>query len=170
MEAVATGGAARISSEAAKGIFQEAKRHIRYVIFYQRYLKNFEDKLQKLIEKRSSLHQDIVVAERNVEKIKPDVQGWCHRVDKTIAEEETNKVKVFQVKAEDKCFFGLCPSIKSRYRFSRKVEKDATTFDDLIKECQFNGVGYRDVPEATVHTDFETLSQGRSFSAISWSL
>ncbi|GMI79279.1 hypothetical protein HRI_001597200 [Hibiscus trionum] len=170
MEAVATGGAARISSEAAKGIFQEAKRHIRYVIFYQRYVKNFEDKLQKLIEKRSSVQQDIVVAERNVEKIKPDVQGWCDRVDKVIVEEE-DKVKDLQVKAKNKCFFGVCPSIKSRYRLSSKAEEDATTFDDLIKECQFDRVGYRDVPEATVHTEFVTFdSRKKVFNDIIESL
>ncbi|GMI79278.1 hypothetical protein like AT4G27220 [Hibiscus trionum] len=170
MDPIAVGGAARISSEAAKGIFQEAKRHIRYAIFYQRYVKNFEDKLQKLIEKRSSVQQDIVVAERNVEKIKPDVQGWCDRVDKVIAEEE-DKVKDLQLKAKNKCFFGVCPSIKSRYRLSSKAEEDATTFDDLIKECQFNGVGYRDVPEATVHTDFETFkSREKLFSDIMESL
>ncbi|KAK9017039.1 hypothetical protein V6N11_079526 [Hibiscus sabdariffa] len=113
MEAITTGAAANISSEAAKGIFHKAKRHIRYVIFYQRYVDKFEDKLKKLIEKRSSVQQDIVVAERNVEKIKADVQGWCDRVDKLIPEAETNKVKDLQVKAENKYFFGLCPSIKS---------------------------------------------------------
>ncbi|KAK8508866.1 hypothetical protein V6N12_034968 [Hibiscus sabdariffa] len=171
MEAIATGAAANVSSETTKGIFQEATRHMRYVVFYQRYVKNFEDKLKKLIEKRSSVHQDIVVAERNVEKIKADVQGWCHRVDEVIAEEETYKVKDLQVKAKNKCLFGLCPSIKSRYRLSRKAEEDATTFDDLIKECQFDRVGYRDVPEAILHSDFETFkSREKVFNDILESL
>ncbi|KAK8508819.1 hypothetical protein V6N12_034921 [Hibiscus sabdariffa] len=172
MEAIATGAAANVSSEAAKGIFQEAIRHIRYVIFYQRYVDKFEDKLQKLIEKRSSVQQDIVVAERNVEKIKADVQGWCERVDKLIPEEE-DKVKDLQVKAKNKCFSSLCtrPSIKSRYRLSRKAEEDAAIFNELIKECQFDRVGYRDVPQLIVHTDFETFKSRESvFSDIMESL
>ncbi|KAE8675352.1 Cc-nbs-lrr resistance-like protein [Hibiscus syriacus] len=156
MDPIAAGAAANISSETAKGIFHEAKRHIRYVISYQRYVKNFEEKLQKLIEKRSRLQQDIVVAERNVEKIKADVQGWCGRVDKVIAEKK-DKVDDLQVKANNKCFFGLCPNIKSRHRLSRKAEEDAATFDELIKDCQFNGVGYRDVPQLIVDTDFEAF-------------
>ncbi|KAK9017048.1 hypothetical protein V6N11_079535 [Hibiscus sabdariffa] len=83
--------------------------------------------------------------ERNVEKIKADVQCWCNRVDTVIPEEE-NRVKDLQVRAKNKCFFGLCRNIKSHYQLSRKADEDATTFDDLIEECQFNGVGYRDVP------------------------
>ncbi|KAE8695439.1 Detected protein of confused Function [Hibiscus syriacus] len=155
MEAIATGAAANISSETAKGIFHEAKRHIRYVVFYQRYVKNFEDKLQKLMDKRSSVQQDIFVAERNVQKIKADVQGWCDRVDKVIAEEE-DKVDDLQVKA-NKCFFGFCPNIKSRHKLSRKAEEDAAAFDELVKECQFSSVGYRDLPQPIVGTDFESF-------------
>ncbi|XP_039010173.1 probable disease resistance protein At4g27220 isoform X2 [Hibiscus syriacus] len=156
MEAIATGAAANISSETAKGIFHEAKRHIRYVVFYQRYVKNFEDKLQRLIDKRSSVQQDIVVAERNVQKIKADVQGWCHRVDKVIAEDQ-HKVDDLQVKANNKCFFGFCPNIKSRHKLSRKAEEGAATFDELIKECEFSSVGYHDLPQPIVDTDFEAF-------------
>ncbi|KAE8675357.1 Detected protein of confused Function [Hibiscus syriacus] len=170
MEAIATGAAANISSETAKGIFHDAKRHIRYVVFYQRYVKNFEDKLQRLIDKRSSVQQDIVVAERNVQKIKADVQGWCDRVDKVIAEEE-DKVKDLQVKAINKCFFGFCPNIKCRHKLSRKAEEDAAAFDELIKECQFNSVGYHDLPQLIVDTNFEAFqSRERVFNDIMESL
>ncbi|KAL4376445.1 hypothetical protein GQ457_02G035290 [Hibiscus cannabinus] len=70
-----------------------------------------------------------------------------------------------------KCFSGLCPNIKSRYRLSRKAEEAATTFDDLIKESQFDRVGYLDVPEAILHTDFETFkSREKLFNDIMDSL
>ncbi|KAK8508811.1 hypothetical protein V6N12_034913 [Hibiscus sabdariffa] len=171
MEAVATGAAANVSSEAAKGIFQEAIRHIRYVIFYQKYVEKFEEKLKKLIEKRTSVQQDVNAAKRNGEKIKADVQGWRKRVDKVIAEEEVNKVKDLKLKAESNCFFGLCPSIKSRHKLSRKAEEAATTFDVLINECQFGCVGYRDVPEPILHTDFQTFkSREKLFNDIMDSL
>ncbi|KAL4377872.1 hypothetical protein GQ457_02G035330 [Hibiscus cannabinus] len=170
MEAFATGGATNVSSEAAKGIFYEAKRHIRYVITCKKYVKKFEEKHETLIAKRTSVQQDVDVAERNGEKIKADVLDWRNRVDKAIIEEE-KKLKALEVKAKNKCFFGLCPGIMSRYRLSRKAEEEATTFGDLIKECQFDRVGYRDVPEATVHTEFVTFdSRKKVFNDIMESL
>ncbi|KAK8484120.1 hypothetical protein V6N12_065938, partial [Hibiscus sabdariffa] len=90
--------------------------------------------------------------------------------DKLITEEE-KEVKDLRVKARNKCFFGLCPRIMSRHRLSRKAEEDATTFDDLIKECQFDRVGYRDVPEVILPTDFETFkSREKLFNDIMESL
>ncbi|TYH46128.1 hypothetical protein ES332_D11G314300v1 [Gossypium tomentosum] len=156
MDAIGTGAAANVSSEAAKGIFHQVKRHIRYVIFYQKLVDKFEQKHWTLIAKRTSVQQDVDVAERNGEKIKADVLDWRHRVEKVVTEKE-KKVKDLEVKAKTKCFFGLCPNIKSRYQLSRKAEEAAATFDELIKDCQFERVGYSDVPEPVVHTDFEAF-------------
>ncbi|TYI57734.1 hypothetical protein E1A91_D11G302200v1 [Gossypium mustelinum] len=156
MEAIGTGAAANVCSEAAKGIFHQVKRHIRYVIFYQKIVDKFEQKHGTLIAKRTSVQQDVDVAERNGEKIKADVLDWRHRVEKVVTEKE-KKVKDLEVKAKTKCFFGLCPNIKSRYQLSRKAEEAAATFDELIKDCQFERVGYPDVPEPVVHTDFEAF-------------
>ncbi|MBA0788152.1 hypothetical protein Gotri_027165, partial [Gossypium trilobum] len=156
MEAIGTGAAANVSSEAAKGIFHQVKRHIRYVIFYQKMVDKFEQKHRTLIAKRTSVQQDVDVAERNGEKIKADVLDWRHRVEKVVTEKE-KKVKDLEVKAKTKCFFGLCPNIKSRYQLSRKAEEAAATFAELIKDCQFERVGYHDVPGPIVHPDFEAF-------------
>ncbi|TYG47127.1 hypothetical protein ES288_D11G313200v1 [Gossypium darwinii] len=156
MEPIGTGATANVCSEAAKGIFHQVKRHIRYVIFYQKIVDKFEQKHWTLIAKRTSVQQDVDVAERNGEKIKADVLDWRHRVEKVVTEKE-KKVKDLEVKAKTKCFFGLCPNIKSRYQLSRKAEEAAATFDELIKDCQFERVGYPDVPEPVVHTDFEAF-------------
>ncbi|OMO62370.1 Ribosomal protein S7e [Corchorus capsularis] len=160
MDPILAGAAANLSSEAAKGIFEEIKRHIRYVIIYKKNVEKFEERHKMLIAKRTSVQQEIDVAQRNVEKIKADVEFWCERVDKKMEEKE-KKVKELEDKAKNKCFIGLCPNIKSRYQLSRKAEEDATAFDELIRQCQFNGsVGYRDVPEAMVGAyskDFEAF-------------
>ncbi|KAK8486417.1 hypothetical protein V6N11_047256 [Hibiscus sabdariffa] len=170
MEAIATGAAANVSSEAAKAILHQVKRHIIYVIFYQKYVEKFEEKHKTLIAKRTGMQRDVDAAERIGEKIKAHVLDWRNRVDKLITEEE-NQVKDLQVKARNKCFFGLCPGIKSRYRLSRKAEEDAIAFDDLIKECQFDRVGYPDVPEAILHTEFVTFeSRKKVFNDIMESL
>ncbi|KAB2005786.1 hypothetical protein ES319_D11G295000v1 [Gossypium barbadense] len=156
MDAIGTGAAANVSSEAAKGIFHQVKRHIRYVVFYQKIVDKFEQKHRTLIAKRTSVQQDVDVAERNGEKIKADVLDWRQRVEKVVTEKE-KKVKDLEVKAKTKRFFGLCPNIKSRYQLSRKAEEAAATFDELIKDCQFERVGYHDVPGPIVHPDFEAF-------------
>ncbi|XP_052479523.1 disease resistance protein At4g27190 [Gossypium raimondii] len=136
MEAIGTGAAANVSSEAAKGIFHHVKRHITYVIFYQKIVDKFEQKHRTLIAKRTSVQQDVDVAEMNGEKIKADVLDWRHRVEKVVTEKE-KKVKDLEL--------------------SRKAEEAAATFDELIKDCQFEGVGYHDVPGPIVHPDFEAF-------------
>ncbi|KAL4379982.1 hypothetical protein GQ457_02G035630 [Hibiscus cannabinus] len=168
--AIATGAAANASSEAAKGILQEATRHIRYVIIYKKTVEKFEEKRKTLIAKRTSVEQDVDGAKRNGEKIKSHVLEWCNRVDKAIIEEE-KEVKALEVKAMSKCFSGLCPNIKSRYRLSRKAEEAVTTFDALINECHFPQVGFRDVPKTIVNEDFETFkSREKVFNDIMESL
>ncbi|KAK8477311.1 hypothetical protein V6N11_034934 [Hibiscus sabdariffa] len=170
MEAIATGAAANVSSEAAKGILHEAIRHIRYVIIYQKHVEKFDEKHKTLIAKRTSVQQSVDVALRNGEEIKADVLEWRKRVDKAIIEEE-KEVNALQVKAMSKCFSGLCPNIKSRYRLSRKAEEAVTTFDDLINESHFPQVGFREVPEAILPTDFETFkSREKVFNDIMDSL
>ncbi|KAG8479169.1 hypothetical protein CXB51_029721 [Gossypium anomalum] len=170
MEAIGTGAAANVSSETAKGIFHQVKCHIRYVIFYQKIVDKFEQKHRTLIAKRTSVQQDVDVAKRNLEKIKADVLDWRQRVEKVVTEQE-KKVKDLEVKAKPKCFFGLCPNIKSRYQLSRKAEEAAATFDELIKDCQFERVGYPDVPESIVRTDFEAFkSREKVFNGIMESL
>ncbi|XVF09464.1 hypothetical protein REPUB_Repub07fG0095000 [Reevesia pubescens] len=77
-----------------------------------------------------------------------------------VSTEKEKKVKDLEYKAKNKCFIGLCPNIKSRYQLSKKAERDATAFDELVRQCQFNGVGYHDVPKPRVETapkDFEAF-------------
>ncbi|KAL4377735.1 hypothetical protein GQ457_02G035620 [Hibiscus cannabinus] len=170
MDSLGIGAAANVCSEAAKGIFQEAKRHIRYVIIYKKNVEKFEEKLKTLNAKRKTVDQVVDVAKRNGEKIKADVLDWRNRVDKLISEEE-KEVKALEVKAMSKCFGGLCPNTKSRYRLSRKAEEAVTTFDDLINECHFPQVGFRVVPKTIVRVDFETFkSREKVFNDIMESL
>ncbi|XP_022719752.1 disease resistance protein At4g27190-like [Durio zibethinus] len=124
MEAIAIGAAANLSSDAAKGIFQEIKRHM-----------------------------------RNVEKIKPDVELWCSKVDKVI-KAEVKSVRDLQDKAKSKCFIGLCPNLKSRYRLSRKAEEVVATVNELLQQGEFNCVSCpappADIVDATPK-DFEAF-------------
>ncbi|EOY11242.1 NB-ARC domain-containing disease resistance protein, putative [Theobroma cacao] len=148
METVLTGAAAKVASEAAKGIFAEIKRHMRYVIIYKKNVDKFEEKLKMLMAKRTNVQQEVDAADRNGEKIKEDVELWRNTVDKVI-NEEGKKVKDLEDKAKNKCLIGLCPNIKSRYQLSKKAEEVVAAVDDLIQQyCQFNGVAYRDVLEA----------------------
>ncbi|XVF57350.1 hypothetical protein PTKIN_Ptkin06aG0198100 [Pterospermum kingtungense] len=149
MEAIVIGAATNIVSDARRGIFQEVQRHVRYVINHKKNVEKFEEKMKLLIAKRKSVQQEVDAEERNLWKIKADVELWCKLVDKAI-DEEVKKVKDLEDKAKAKCFIGLCPNIKSRYLLSRKAEEDVAAVDELLQQCQFNKVAFRDVPEAPI--------------------
>ncbi|EOY11233.1 NB-ARC domain-containing disease resistance protein, putative isoform 2, partial [Theobroma cacao] len=145
--AIAIGACANVCSEAAKGIFQEIKRHMRYVFVYKKNVDKFEGKMKLLIAKRQSVQLEVVTAKRNVEEIKPHVQQWCDKVDEAI-NEDVKKVKDLEDKAKNKCFFDLCPNIKYRYQLSKKAEGAAAAVDELRQHgVELGSVGYRNVRE-----------------------
>ncbi|XVE62978.1 hypothetical protein DITRI_Ditri06bG0162800 [Diplodiscus trichospermus] len=149
MDPILTGAAANVTSETAKGIFQEVKPHVRYVINCKKMVEEFEDKMKSLIAKRESVQQEIAAAERNLEMEQPDVKLWCERVEKII-DEEAKKVKELEDKAKAKCFLGLCPNIRSRYQLSRKAEDAVVAIDKLLEEGRFDKVAVPYVPEAPI--------------------
>ncbi|MBA0860495.1 hypothetical protein Goshw_018147, partial [Gossypium schwendimanii] len=156
MEPIFTGAAHEVTTAAAKGIFRQAIRHIRYVIFYQKFVDEFERKKEDLMTNRTSVQEDVDLALGNLENIKTNVQEWRHKVDEVLTE-EAKKVNDLEVKAKTNCFFGLCPNIKSRYQLSKKAEEDAANFKMLIDDGRFERVGCPYVAEPIIHTDFETF-------------
>ncbi|XP_017970401.1 PREDICTED: probable disease resistance protein At5g63020 [Theobroma cacao] len=113
---------------------------MRYVFIYKKNVDKFENKLEVLKAKRTSVQLEVDVADRKGEKIKPDVELWCKTVDKVI-NEDVKKMKDLEDKAKN--------NFKSRYQISKKAEEGVAAVDDLIQQyCQFNGAGYRDVLEA----------------------
>ncbi|OMO99062.1 Disease resistance protein [Corchorus olitorius] len=159
---IGTGFAANVSSEVAKGIFQEAKQYIRYVWNYKKNVEQFEQKLATLIAKRTSVQAEVDAAKRDVQTIRDDVQLWCKKVDEKI-DQQLKTVEVLKFKAKNKCFIGLCPSIHSRYQLSTGAEEVADSFKDLInQEAQLTRpVGLLDVPEEDIEDgaakDFEAF-------------
>ncbi|OMO88638.1 Disease resistance protein [Corchorus olitorius] len=159
MDPILTGATANLTSKAAKGIFQEARRYIRYAFIYKKNVNKFEENRKTLMAKREGVQQEIGSANRKAEKIKADVEDWCNRVDKKMEEEE-KKVKDLHDKAKNKCCIGLCPNINRRYQLSRQAEEVATAFDGLRQQGEFNRVSYQDVPEESVGgppKDFEAF-------------
>ncbi|XP_022719738.1 probable disease resistance protein At4g27220 [Durio zibethinus] len=170
MEPVVTGTAANLSSEVAKGIFQKVKRHMRYVIVYKKNVDKFEEKMETLLAKRESVKGYIEAAKRNLEKIKPDVELWCRKVDK-LREDEMKNVKDLQDKAKSKCFIGLCPNIKSRYQLSRKAEEVVEVVNEHLQQGEFNSVSCPapplDIVDAATPKDFEAFeSRAKIFKDI----
>ncbi|XVF57351.1 hypothetical protein PTKIN_Ptkin06aG0198200 [Pterospermum kingtungense] len=150
MDPIVTGAAANLASDATKGILQEVKRHVRYLIKQKENVDKFEEKMKSLIAKRESVQQEVNAAERNVETIKEDVKFWCQQVDEKIGE-EVKKVEDLEEKAKAKCFIRLCPNIKSRYKLSRKAEEGVAAFDELLQQCRFDRVAVRDLPPAPIN-------------------
>ncbi|XP_017977876.1 PREDICTED: disease resistance protein At4g27190 isoform X2 [Theobroma cacao] len=151
--------AANLVSEIAKFMFFQIKRRISYVFHHKREVENFEEKVQRLKERRERVQHDVDAAKRNVEKIEIGVENWLIKVDKMI-DEEAKETKDLEDKAKNKCFIGLCPNFKSRYQLSKKAEKDANAVDVLLRQGEFDKVSYRDPPQAMVYAspkDFEAF-------------
>ncbi|OMO99039.1 General substrate transporter [Corchorus olitorius] len=83
------------------GIFLEAKRHLRYVIFKKKYVNKFKEKRLTLIAKKTSVQEEVDAAKRNVQKIKADVEDWCNKVDKKIDQQlKTEYIETFEQQTE----------------------------------------------------------------------
>ncbi|EOY10238.1 NB-ARC domain-containing disease resistance protein, putative [Theobroma cacao] len=156
---IPTGSAGNLVSEIAKFMFLQIKRRISYVFHHQRRVETFEEKVQRLKERRDRVQHDVNAAKRNAEKIEIGVENWLIEVDKII-NERAKEMKDLEDKARNKCFIGLCPNFKSRYQLSKESEKDANAVDELLQQGEFDKVSYRDLPRAIVDAspkDFEAF-------------
>ncbi|KAB2010741.1 hypothetical protein ES319_D10G262500v1 [Gossypium barbadense] len=53
-------------------------------------------------------------------------------------------------KAKKKCFIGLCPNFRTRYKLSLKAEEEAKAVAELLEHGKFERVSYRAAPQGIV--------------------
>ncbi|KAF5937735.1 hypothetical protein HYC85_025241 [Camellia sinensis] len=126
-------------------------RQFGYLIFYDRDIKNLEEQVQKLEDKRFRVQKSVKEAETKRETIAPDVERWLTLVNKLI--EEATKFLEDEENANIGCLNGWCPNLKSRYSLSRKVTEKTESVEKLLGEGDFSRVSYPAVAP-TVGTTF----------------
>ncbi|XP_039037077.1 disease resistance protein SUMM2-like [Hibiscus syriacus] len=94
---------------------------------------------------------------RNAEKIEADVLKWLANDDKKLTENVEEKLKEDEEKAKKKCFFALCPNVKSRYLVSKKAVDEAHAISELLEQGKFDKVSYSPPIEGVVTKGYKAF-------------
>ncbi|CAL5401442.1 unnamed protein product [Camellia sinensis] len=125
-------------------------RQFGYLIFYETNIKNLENQVLKLEDKKFGVEQLVVAAETKRETIGPDVKRWLTAVNE-LSQEATEFIE-HEVKANKGCLNGWCPNLKSRYSLSRKATKKTQVVEKLSGEGNFPRVSYPEPPVGMAST------------------
>ncbi|KAF5940796.1 hypothetical protein HYC85_021963 [Camellia sinensis] len=115
-------------------------RHFGYLFSYKSKVKNLNDEVKKLDEKRGAMQLAVDEAERNVKVIGPDVKGWLERVDK--CSEEAREIIKDEVEENKGCLYGWCPNLPLRYSLGKKATNKAKEVAKLYEERKLTEVAY----------------------------
>ncbi|XP_050277819.1 disease resistance protein At4g27190-like [Quercus robur] len=135
-------------------------RQMGYLICYKKNVDNLRSEVVDLKVAKNAVQQKVDAAQKNVEEIEVEVQGWL-----TSVEEITVKAQKFfeeegQVKL--KCCNGRCFNLKTRYQLGRRAHKLELAVKDIKDKGTFKTVGHRvPIPGGTTistkgYEDFES--------------
>jgi len=131
-----------IVAKVAELLVVPIKRQIGYVLNCNTNIQNLKNEVEKLTDARTRVNHSIEEARRNGEEIEVEVFNWLGSVDGVIdgggggVADESSK----------KCFMGLCPDLKIRYRLGKAAKKELTVVVDLQEKGRFDRVSYRAAP------------------------
>ncbi|XP_022718885.1 putative disease resistance protein At5g05400 isoform X2 [Durio zibethinus] len=158
MESIVSGAANKV----VEYTFGVIKRGFCYIIYVDSNVQNLKMQVQKLIDARASVQQDVYKAQRNAEEIFHHVNRWLTEVNEKIAEQAATQSKEDEEKATKKCFVGLFPNLKSRYQLSKKAEEEAQAIIQLLGEGKFEKVSYSVAPEGIVIKGYKAFESRTS--------
>ncbi|KAG5232518.1 disease resistance NBS-LRR family protein [Salix suchowensis] len=120
--------------------------HICHAFYCKSNLRHLKDEVDKLRNERERLQRLVDEERRKGKVIEDDVAKWILEVD-GITEMVERELAQYEDGVKKKCFMGLCPNFKTRYRFGKKAEqKLATVRAKLKKQRSFGSISYHVVP------------------------
>ncbi|KAG6775116.1 hypothetical protein POTOM_018542 [Populus tomentosa] len=131
-----------IVAKVAELLVVPIKRQIGYVIDCNTNIQNLKNEVEKLTDAKTRVIHSIEEARSKGEEIEVDVKNWLGSVDGVIE----GGGGVVGDESSKKCFMGLCPDLKIRYRLGKAAKKKLTVVADLQKEGEFVRVSYRAAP------------------------
>ncbi|XP_073265336.1 uncharacterized protein [Populus alba] len=131
-----------IVAKVAELLVVPIKRQIGYVLDCNTNIQNLKNEVEKLTDAKTRVIHSIEEARRNGEEIEAEVLNWMRSVDGVIE----GGGGVVGDESSKKCFMGLCPDLKIRYRLGKAAKKELTVIADLQKKGKFDGVSYRAAP------------------------
>ncbi|XP_034926484.1 probable disease resistance protein At4g27220 [Populus alba] len=131
-----------IVAKVAELLVVPIKRQIGYVLDCNTNIQNLKNEVEKLTDAKTRVIHSIEEARRNGEEIEAEVLNWLGSVDGVIE----GGGGVVGDESSKKCFMGLCPDLKIRYRLGKAAKKELTVIVDLQEKGKFDGVSYRAAP------------------------
>ncbi|XP_022747893.1 disease resistance protein At4g27190-like [Durio zibethinus] len=160
-----------LAGKAAEYTVDPIARQVSYLFNHKSNFQNLRDQFKKLKDARDRVQADVDAANTQGEEIFNDVDTWLTTVNRKICDQPAAQMDEDEEKAMQRCFLGLCPNFNSRYKLSRKAEKEANTIAELLKDKdRFDGVSHRPAPEGIAtrpvreYEDFE--SRTGAFNAV----
>ncbi|KAI4332272.1 hypothetical protein L6164_017195 [Bauhinia variegata] len=108
-----------IVAKVAEYLVQPVIRQGQYLFCANKFLKNLEDKKKELMSTQDIVLKKVEEAKKKTERIEDVVQKWLTEVQTLLEEVE----KLEQVKANNSCFQGRCPTWRRYHLCKEMVEK-----------------------------------------------
>ena len=154
-----------VVAKVAELLVDPITRQIGYVLDCNTNIQNLKNGVQMLTDARTRVKHSIDEARRNGEEIEADVENWLRSVNRVI-EGEGGAVRD---ESSQKCFMGLCPDLKIRYRLGKAAKEKLTVIVDLQEKGKFDGVSYRaDSSGIGPVKDYEAFESRNSVLMLLW--
>ncbi|KAI4332240.1 hypothetical protein L6164_017164 [Bauhinia variegata] len=122
-----------IAAKVAEYLVQPVICQGQYLFCANKFLKNLENNKKKLMSTRDIVLKRVEEAKRKTERIEDVVQKWLTEVQTLL--EEVEKLEQ-QVKANDNCFQGRCPT-RRRYHLCKEMVKKTKVMIEFDNESNF---------------------------------
>ncbi|RVW88109.1 putative disease resistance protein [Vitis vinifera] len=130
-----------IAAKVAEYLVAPIGRSFGYLFNYRSNIDDLRQQVEKLGDARARLERSVDEAIRNGDEIEADVDKWLLRVSGFM--EEAGKFFEVEKKANQSCFNGSCPNLKSQYQLSREAKKRARVVAEIQGDGKFERVSYR---------------------------
>jgi len=169
-----------IVAKVAELLVVPIKRQIGYVIDCNTNIQNLKNEVKELTNAKTKVIHSIEEARSKGEEIEVDVENWLGSVDGVEVDVENWLGSVDGVieggggvvadESNKKCFMGLCPDLKIRYRLGKAAKKELTVVVDLQEKGKFDRVSYRAAPSGTIGPvkDYEAFESRNSVLMLLW--
>ncbi|KAF7847840.1 hypothetical protein BT93_L2524 [Corymbia citriodora subsp. variegata] len=124
-----------VPSKVAECIVAPVRHGCGYVISYNSYVRQLNDEVEKLGEKRGWVQRSIDEARNNMNPIEADLERWV-KVAETVANKARNMLE-HDRRAKKTCFCGWLPNPKAVYCLGREARRTIEDIRELVAQGQF---------------------------------
>ncbi|KAK8589769.1 hypothetical protein V6N12_024160 [Hibiscus sabdariffa] len=146
-----------IAAKAVEYTVDPIAQQISYLFKHNSNFHNLKEQIEKLQHARGRVQHSVDEERRNAKEIEADVLKWLASVDNKLTENAGEKLEQDEEKTKNKCFVGLCPNLKSRYRLSKRAVEEAQAITHLLGDGKFDKVSYSLIMEGVVTKGYKAF-------------